>query len=110
MYDLIASTDVSYRALTMPSFMDNILNQIEPDQESGHVLLADLWGPQVATCATRDIAASRRQAAARSFLEWTGHRPDTRPRGPVLQRHGPAEDGGFGPPCACHLAPLPRKC
>src|SRR5260370_16619212 len=30
MEDLIASSGVSYRALTMPSFMDNLLRQVEP--------------------------------------------------------------------------------
>jgi hypothetical protein len=29
MDDLLASTGVSYRALTMPSFMDNLLRQVE---------------------------------------------------------------------------------
>src|SRR5882762_4539278 len=35
MDDLIASTGVSYRALTMPSFMDNILRQAEPIKNQG---------------------------------------------------------------------------
>src|ERR1700679_932433 len=35
MDDLIASTGVSYRALTMPSFMDNILRQVEPIKSRG---------------------------------------------------------------------------
>ncbi|TIT16218.1 MAG: NmrA family transcriptional regulator, partial [Mesorhizobium sp.] len=35
MDDLIASTGVSYRALTMPSFMDNILRQMEPIRNQG---------------------------------------------------------------------------
>jgi hypothetical protein len=30
MDDLIAGTGVAYRALTMPSFMDNTLRQVEP--------------------------------------------------------------------------------
>jgi len=35
MDDLIASTGVSYRALTMPSFMDNILWQVDPIKNQG---------------------------------------------------------------------------
>jgi uncharacterized protein YbjT (DUF2867 family) len=35
MDDLIASTGVSYRALAMPSFMDNILSQVEPIKSQG---------------------------------------------------------------------------
>jgi hypothetical protein len=35
MDDLIAGTGVSYRALTMPSFMDNILRQVEAIKSRG---------------------------------------------------------------------------
>lgn len=34
MDDLIASTGVSYRALAMPSFMDNMLRSVETDRKS----------------------------------------------------------------------------
>ena len=70
MDDLIASTGVSFRALTMPSFMDNLLRQVEPIRSEGMFsspIAADLKAP---TCATRDIAA----VAARWLLDdsWTG--------------------------------------
>jgi uncharacterized protein YbjT (DUF2867 family) len=55
--DLIASTGVGYRALTMPSFMDNVLRQTEAIRSQGlysSPIAADLALP---TCATRDIAA-----------------------------------------------------
>ncbi len=70
MDDLIASTGVSYRALTMPSFMDNTLQQVGPIKSQGmffNVLSGDLKLP---TCATRDIAA----VAARQLLDssWSG--------------------------------------
>ena len=70
MDDLIASTGVSYRALTLPSFMDNMLRQVEPIKNQGvffSPISADLKLP---TCATRDIAA----AAARLLLDhsWSG--------------------------------------
>ena len=35
MNDLVKSTGVSYRALTMPSFMDNIIRQLEPIKNEG---------------------------------------------------------------------------
>lgn len=57
MDDLIASTGVSFRALTAPSFMDNILRQVEPIRSRGvffEPLSATRKRP---TCATRDIAA-----------------------------------------------------
>ncbi len=57
MDDLIASTGVSYRALTMPSFMDNILWQVDPIKNQG-VFFSPIDGDLKApTCATRDIAA-----------------------------------------------------
>lgn len=70
MDDLIASTGVSYRALTMPSFMDNILRQVASIKSQGvffDMLPADL---RFATCATRDIAA----VAAQLLLDhsWSG--------------------------------------
>ena len=65
MDDLIASTGVGYRALTMPSFMDNILRQVEPIRNLG-MFLSPLTGDRKhPTCATRDIAA----VAARLLLD-----------------------------------------
>jgi uncharacterized protein YbjT (DUF2867 family) len=58
MADLIASTGVDYRALAMPSFMTNLLTQVEPIKSQGmffDVLSADRKLP---TVATRDIAAA----------------------------------------------------
>jgi uncharacterized protein YbjT (DUF2867 family) len=70
MDDLIASTGVSYRALTMPSFMDNILRQIEPIKRQGVFFSPISGGRKLPTCATRDIAA----VAARLLLDssWSG--------------------------------------
>jgi uncharacterized protein YbjT (DUF2867 family) len=70
MDDLIASTGVSLRALTMPSFMDNFLRQVEPIKNQGvffSPMSGDLKAP---TCATRDIAA----VATKLLLEssWSG--------------------------------------
>jgi uncharacterized protein YbjT (DUF2867 family) len=68
--DLIASTGVSYRALTMPSFMDNLLRQTEAIRSQGMFfapISGDLKAP---ACATRDIA----DAAAKLLLDpsWSG--------------------------------------
>jgi uncharacterized protein YbjT (DUF2867 family) len=70
MDDLIASTGVSYRALTMPSFMDNMLRQVEPIRSQGAFFSALSGDRKLPTCATRDIAA----VAARLLLDhcWTG--------------------------------------
>jgi uncharacterized protein YbjT (DUF2867 family) len=70
MDDLIASSGVSYRALTMPSFMDNLLRQVEPITKNGVFSLpidGDRKLPSAATC---DVA----RVAARLLLDhsWTG--------------------------------------
>jgi uncharacterized protein YbjT (DUF2867 family) len=70
MDDLIASTGVSYRALTMPSFMDNLLRQVESIKNQGMFSLPISGDLKQPSCATRDIAA----AAARLLLDhsWSG--------------------------------------
>ena len=70
MDELIAGTGVSYRALTMPSFMDNLLRQAGAIKNQGMFfspISSDLTAP---TCATRDIAA----VAAKLLLDptWSG--------------------------------------
>jgi uncharacterized protein YbjT (DUF2867 family) len=70
MDDLIAGTGVSYRALAMPSFMDNILGQAERIRSQG-VFSSPVSGERkLPSCATRDIAA----VAARLLLDdsWSG--------------------------------------
>ncbi len=57
MDDLIASTGVNYRALAMPTFMDNILRQVGSIKNGG-VFFSPVSGDlKLPTCATRDIAA-----------------------------------------------------
>jgi len=70
MDDLIVSTGVSYRALTMPSFMDNILRQVEPIKTRGMFFSPISGDRKLPTCATRDIAA----VATRLLLDssWSG--------------------------------------
>jgi uncharacterized protein YbjT (DUF2867 family) len=70
MDDLIASTGVRYRALTMPSFMDNILNQVEAIKNQGMFFSPISGDRKLPTCATRDIAA----VAAKLLLDpsWSG--------------------------------------
>ncbi|MFD7999467.1 NmrA family NAD(P)-binding protein [Streptomyces mirabilis] len=70
MDDLIAGTGVGYRALTLPSFMDNMLRQVEAIKNQGmffQPVSGDLKAP---TCATRDIAV----VAAGLLLDhsWSG--------------------------------------
>ena len=70
MDDLIASTGVAYRALTNPSFMDNIARQAESVKNQG-VFFSPINGDRkLPTVATRDTAA----AASRLLLDenWGG--------------------------------------
>lgn len=72
MDDLIASTGVAFRALAMPSFMDNLLRQTALIARQG--MFVDVTSPdrRQPTVATRDIAA----VAARLLLDptWTDQR------------------------------------
>ena len=70
MDDLIASTGVAFRALALPSFMDNMLRQVRPIKQRGRffdIVAAKQKGP---TASTKDIAA----IAARLLTDdsWTG--------------------------------------
>ncbi|MDF2824196.1 MAG: NmrA family transcriptional regulator [Mycobacterium sp.] len=68
--DLITGTGVKYRALTMPSFMDNLLRQREAIQNRG-VFVSPISGHRkMPSCATRDIAA----VAAKLLVDdsWSG--------------------------------------
>ncbi|MET0427352.1 MAG: NAD(P)H-binding protein [Microvirga sp.] len=70
MDDLIAASGVAYRALAMPSFMDNLLRQVAPIRDQG-VFYSPLAGDRRnPTCATRDIAS----VAARLLRDrsWSG--------------------------------------
>ena len=67
---LIESTGVSYRALGMPFFMENLINQVEAIKGQGMFFLANAADRALATVATRDIATT----AARLLLDgsWGG--------------------------------------
>ena len=70
MDDLIASTGVAYRALTNPSFMDNIAAQAAAIKNQGMFFSPIDGDRKLPAVATRDIAV----AAARLLLDdsWTG--------------------------------------
>lgn len=70
MDDLIASTGVNYRALTMPSFMDNLLRQVPSIRDRGEFFSPVPGDRKAPTCATRDIA----DVAARLLVDrsWNG--------------------------------------
>lgn len=70
MDDMISASGASYRALAMPSFMDNILRQIAPIRNQGVFFQPMAGDRKFPICATRDIAA----VAARLLLDhsWSG--------------------------------------
>src|SRR4030095_9435445 len=53
MDDLIARRGVSFRALTLPSFMDNLLRQVETIKSQGVFFSPISGNRQLPTCATR---------------------------------------------------------
>lgn len=57
MDDMIASSGVAYRALTMPSFMDNIARQAALIRDEGMFTSPIRGEVAMPTCATRDIAS-----------------------------------------------------
>jgi uncharacterized protein YbjT (DUF2867 family) len=71
MDDLIAGTGVGYRALALPSFMDNVLRQVEAIRSQGTFFTPISPDRKLPTCATRDIAA----VATGLLLDpsWSGH-------------------------------------
>lgn len=70
MEDLIASTGVHFRALVMPSFVDNLIWQVGPMKNTGAFFSPIDGDRKLPAVATRDIAAE----AARLLLDptWTG--------------------------------------
>lgn len=56
MDDLIAASGVPYRALTMPSFMDNVARQVVPIRDQGAFFSPIAGDRRLPSCATRDIA------------------------------------------------------
>lgn len=73
MDDLIAGTGVSYRALTMPSFMDNILRQVGMIKNQG-IFVSPIRGDRrMPSCATRDIAAVAAQLMLVPSWSGSGH-------------------------------------
>jgi uncharacterized protein YbjT (DUF2867 family) len=70
MDDLIAGTGVAFRAITNPSFMDNIARQAAPIRDKGLFFLPFDGDKKMPAAATRDIAAT----AVRLLLDtsWSG--------------------------------------
>jgi uncharacterized protein YbjT (DUF2867 family) len=73
MDDLIASSGVSYRAVTNPSFMDNILRQAELIKTRGLFVTPIDGERKLPTCATRDIAAAATQLLLDPTWSGNGH-------------------------------------
>jgi uncharacterized protein YbjT (DUF2867 family) len=70
MDDLIESSGVDYRALRMPGYMENVLQQVGPIKGQGMFFMTLSPDHRIPTVATRDVAA----AAARLLTDdsWSG--------------------------------------
>ena len=73
MDDLIADSGVSYRALTLPSFMDNVARQAEAIRNQGMFFTPISGDRKLPTCATRDIAATAARLLLDGSWDGTGH-------------------------------------
>jgi uncharacterized protein YbjT (DUF2867 family) len=73
MDDLIASSGVSYLALTMPSFMDNLLRQVPAIKDRGVFGTPVSGDRKLPSCATRDIAATAARLLPDASWSGTGH-------------------------------------
>lgn len=73
MDDLIADSGVSYRALTLPSFMDNVARQAEAIRNQGLFFTPISGDRKLPTCATRDIAATAARLLLDGSWDGTGH-------------------------------------
>lgn len=73
MDDLIAASGVAYRALAMPSFMDNWLRQVGSIRDRGVIVSTMPPGLKVPTCAVRDIAAAAVRLLRDRGWSGTGH-------------------------------------
>jgi uncharacterized protein YbjT (DUF2867 family) len=67
MDDLIATSGAAYRAVTNPSFMDNLLRQVNAIKNKGMFFSPIAGDKKFPTCATRDIA----QVSAKLLLDTT---------------------------------------
>ena len=70
MEDMIAATGVDFRALALPSFMDNLLRQVEPIRNLGAFFLPIDGARKAPTCSTGDIAAVA--ASLLADRSWSG--------------------------------------
>jgi uncharacterized protein YbjT (DUF2867 family) len=73
MDDLISSTGVNYRALTMPSFMDNIIRQVATLKAQGMFFSPISGDRKMPVCATRDIAATAVRLLRDTSSDGQGH-------------------------------------
>ncbi|MGY2896307.1 NmrA family NAD(P)-binding protein [Deinococcus sp. UYEF24] len=73
MDDLIASSGVSYRALTMPSFMDNLVHQAGAIRNLSQFFGSTDGDLRVPTCSTSDIAAVATRWLLDASWSGTGH-------------------------------------
>jgi hypothetical protein len=94
MDELIESTGVSYRALAMPFFMENLLSQAGAIKSQGMFFLPSSGDRTLATVATRDIAA----VAARLLLDdsWSSRAGLRSPPWPPLPKPSSARSRPVG--------------
>ena len=71
--DLIAGSGIAHRAVTCPSFFDNLLRQVQPIREKGLFFSAVDPARKLPGCATEDIAATSAQLLLDDAWTGSGH-------------------------------------
>lgn len=101
MDDMIADSGIAYRAVTCPSFFDNLLRQVQPIRERGMFFSAVDPSRKLPGCATEDIA----KASVRLLLDgaWTGagHQAVLSPEDLSFDEMASAMTAIFGKPVRC---------
>jgi uncharacterized protein YbjT (DUF2867 family) len=101
MDDLIAESGIAYRAVTCPSFFDNLLRQVQPIREKGVFFSAVDPLRKVPGCATQDIA----EISVRLLLndEWAGvgHQAVLGPEDLSFEDMAAVMTAVFGKPVKC---------
>lgn len=99
--DLIAESGVAHRAVTCPSFFDNLLRQVQPIREKGIFFSAVDPSRKVPGCATQDIAETSVQLLLDDTWTGVGHQAVLGPEDLSCEEMAVAMTAVLGKPVKC---------
>lgn len=101
MDDLIAESGIAYRAVTCPSFFDNLLRQVQPIREKGVFFSAVDPSRKLPGCATQDIAENSVRLLLDDAWTGTGHQAVLGPEDLSFEDMATVMTAVFGKPVKC---------